>query len=221
VVTTNGQIPDSKATFKASPEFYQRRGGTDPLRRLPDAIKKVPLIVLVNEGSASASEIVAGALQDYHRATIMGAQTFGKGSVQTVRQLGPETALKITTARYYTPSGASIQAKGIVPDLMIDETAEGNLFAALRPREADLEKHLQSGQGAEQKDEAREKAREEARKKLEDEMAKKSAAAPKPPVEYGSADDFQLAQALNRLKGKTVLVSKTAVERKAETETTN
>jgi carboxyl-terminal processing protease len=221
VVSTNGQIADSKQTFRASPADYMRRGGTDPLRKLPDGVKRVPLIVLVNEGSASASEIVAGALQDHKRATIMGAQTFGKGSVQTVRQLGPETALKITTARYYTPSGASIQAKGIVPDLMIDETAEGNLFAALRPREADLEKHLQSGQGAEQKDEAREKAREEARKKLEDEMAKKSASAPKPPVEYGSADDFQLAQALNRLKGKTVLVSKTAVERKAETETTN
>jgi len=221
VVSTNGQIADSKQTFRASPSDYMRRGGTDPLRKLPDGIKRVPLIVLVNEGSASASEIVAGALQDHKRATIMGAQTFGKGSVQTVRQLGPETALKITTARYYTPSGASIQAKGIVPDLMIDETAEGNLFAALRPREADLEKHLQSGQGAEQKDEAREKAREEARKKLEDEMAKKSNSAPKPPVEYGSADDFQLAQALNRLKGKTVLVSKTAVERKAETETTN
>ena len=151
----------------------------------------------------------------------MGAQTFGKGSVQTVRQLSPDTALKITTARYYTPSGASIQAKGIVPDLMIDETAEGNLFAALRPREADLEKHLQSGQGPEQKDEAREKAREEARKKLEDEMAKRASQPPKPVLEYGSADDFQLAQALNRLKGKTVVVSKTAVERKAETETTN
>jgi carboxyl-terminal processing protease len=151
----------------------------------------------------------------------MGAQTFGKGSVQTVRQLGPDTALKITTARYYTPSGASIQAKGIVPDLMIDETAEGNLFAALRPREADLEKHLQSGQGPEQKDEAREKAREEARKKLEDEVAKRASQPPKPVLEYGAADDFQLAQALNRLKGKTVMVSKTAVERKAETETTN
>jgi len=95
--------------------------------------------VLVTEGSASASEIVAGALQDYHRGTIMGAQTFGKGSVQTVSQLSPETALKITTARYYTPTGKSIQAKGIVPDVMLDETAEGNLFAALRTREADLE----------------------------------------------------------------------------------
>jgi carboxyl-terminal processing protease len=218
VVTTNGQIPDSKATFKASPEYYQRRGGTDPLRRLPDAIKKVPLIVLVNEGSASASEIVAGALQDYHRATLMGAQTFGKGSVQTVRQLSPETALKITTARYYTPSGKSIQAKGIVPDVMIDETADGNVFSALRVREADLDKHITSGQGAEKKDEAREKAREEARKKLEEDLAKKTAA-PKPLPEFGSEQDFPLAQALNRLKGQPVLVSKTMVERKPDTET--
>ena len=219
VVTTNGQIADSKATFKASPEYYLRRGGSDPLRRLPDAVKKVPLVVLVNEGSASASEIVAGALQDHKRATIMGAQTFGKGSVQTVRQLGPDTALKITTARYYTPSGASIQAKGIVPDVMLDETAEGNVFAALRVREADLEKHIASGQGAEQKDEAREKAREEARKKLEEEAQKKASIKPLP--EFGSGDDFQLAQALNRLKGKPVLVSKTAVERKAEAQTSN
>ena len=221
VVSTNGQIADSKAVFKASPEYYLRRGGTDPLKKLPDAVKKVPLIVLVNEGSASASEIVAGALQDNKRATIMGAQTFGKGSVQTVRQLSPETALKITTARYYTPSGASIQAKGIVPDVMLDETAEGNLFASLRLREADLEKHLQSGQGAEQKDAAREKAREEARKKLEDEANKKAATPPKPLPEFGSAEDFQLTQAINRLKGKPVLMSKTMTERKAETETTN
>ncbi len=218
VVTTNGQIPDSKATFKASPEYYLRRGGSDPLRRIPDAVKKVPLIVLVNEGSASASEIVAGALQDYHRATIMGAQTFGKGSVQTVRQLSPETALKITTARYYTPSGASIQAKGIVPDVLLDETAEGNLFAALRTREADLEKHLQSGQGAEVKDEAREKARDDARKRYEAELASRNGA-PKPPPEFGSAEDFQLQQALNRFKGRTVVASKTAVERKPESTT--
>ncbi|MDH5540973.1 MAG: S41 family peptidase, partial [Rhizobacter sp.] len=157
--------------------------------------------------------------QDHKRATIMGAQTFGKGSVQTVRQLSPETALKITTARYYTPSGASIQAKGIVPDVMLDETSEGNLFAALRVREADLEKHLQSGQGAEQKDEAREKAREAARKKLEDETANRKPGAPPLLPEFGSPEDFQLAQALNRLKGQPVLVSKTAVERKAEVKT--
>ncbi len=220
VVTTNGQIADSKATFKAAPEYYLRRGGSDPLRKLPEGVKKVPLVVLVNEGSASASEIVAGALQDHKRAIVMGAQTFGKGSVQTVRQLGPDTALKITTARYYTPSGASIQAKGIVPDVMLDETAEGNVFAALRVREADLEKHIASGQGAEMKDEAREKAREEARKKLEDEAQKKASTA-KPLPEFGSPEDFQLAQALNRLKGKPVLVSKTIVERKAEASMTN
>ena len=218
IVTTNGQVSESKSTFKASPEYYMRRGGTDPLRRLPDAVKKVPLIVLVNEGSASASEIVAGALQDHKRATVMGAQTFGKGSVQTVRQLSPDTALKMTTARYYTPSGKSIQAKGIVPDVMIDETAEGNVFAALRVREADLDKHIASGQGAEQKDTAREKAREDAIKKLEDEAAKRNAP-PKPLPEFGSTEDFPLTQALNRLKGQPVMVSKTMVERRAETET--
>ncbi|HEY2926408.1 S41 family peptidase [Piscinibacter sp.] len=218
VVTTNGQIPESKATFKASPEFYLRRGGSDPLRKLPEALKTVPLVVLVNEGSASASEIVAGALQDHKRAIVMGAQTFGKGSVQTVRQLSPETALKITTARYYTPTGKSIQAKGIVPDVMLDETSEGNLFAALRVREADLEKHLQNGQGKEQKDSVREKAREDARKKLEEDNAK-NAVPPKPLPEFGSTEDFQLVQALNRLKGKPVLMSKTMTERKAEAET--
>jgi carboxyl-terminal processing protease len=213
VVSTNGQIADSKANFKASPDYYLRRGGTDPLRKLPAALKNVPMVVLVNEGSASASEIVAGALQDHKRATVMGAQTFGKGSVQTVRQLSPETALKITTARYYTPSGRSIQAKGIVPDVMLDETAEGNVFAALRMREADLEKHLNNG--PEEKDDAREKARQEERQKIEAEYAK-TKEAPKPLPEFGSAEDFPLVQALNQLKGKPVAVSKTAIERKAE-----
>jgi carboxyl-terminal processing protease len=218
VVSTNGQLEESKYTYKASPQFWRRNTSNDPIARLTQAtqgaFKKVPLVVLVNEGSASASEIVAGALQDHKRATLMGSQTFGKGSVQTVRQLGPDTALKITTARYYTPSGRSIQAKGIVPDVMVDETENGSPFAVLRTREADLEKHLGNGKEAEKKDADREKAREEALKKLEEE-SKKPVAERRPP-EFGSEKDFQLNQALNQLKGKAVLASKTLAERKED-----
>jgi carboxyl-terminal processing protease len=214
VVSTNGQTAESKQVFKATVRDYQGRAGADPLKSLPASLKNVSLIVLVNEGSASASEIVAGALQDHKRAVIMGSQTFGKGSVQTFRPLGPDTGLKITTSRYYTPSGKSIQAKGIVPDVMVDETEEGSPFAALRTREADLEKHLGSGQGAEVKDQVREKAREEALKRLEEESRKPASERRAP--EFGSDKDFQLTQAINKLKGKPVLVSKTLVERKEE-----
>jgi carboxyl-terminal processing protease len=146
----------------------------------------------VNGGSASASEIVAGALQDYKRATIIGTQTFGKGSVQTIMPLGNNTAIKLTTARYYTPNGRSIQAKGITPDIQVEEPGA----PSARVREADLDKHL-SGDRGETKGES---------PKPE---AKPQTTAPDPrndkPIELGGADDFQLKQALNHLKGLPVL----------------
>jgi carboxyl-terminal processing protease len=210
VVSTNGQANDSKFVFRAAPEFYARRIGSDPLKRLPEAVKTVPLVVLVNEGSASASEIVAGALQDYKRATIMGSQTFGKGSVQTILPIGSDAALKITTARYYTPLGRSIQAKGIVPDVNVDESENGSPFAVLRTREADLDKHLsqiQLGKTDAESEKEREKAREEARKKFEAEFQKAQTERFKAP-EFGSDKDFQLRQALNHLQGQAVMTSK-------------
>jgi carboxyl-terminal processing protease len=115
------------------------------MKNLPAWAKTVPMIVLVNGGSASASEIVAGALQDHKRAVVMGTQTFGKGSVQTVLPLSNNAAIKLTTARYFTPSGRSIQAKGITPDIVVEESANGN-GSRTRVREADLERHL-TGEG--------------------------------------------------------------------------
>ena len=142
VVYTDGRTEDAKMKLNASPEHYVRgRNREDFLKRLPAEAKTVPMVVLVNGGSASASEIVAGALQDHERAVIMGQQTFGKGSVQTILPLGNNTAIKLTTARYYTPKGRSIQAKGITPDIPLDDGASGN--AALKLREADLTKHLE------------------------------------------------------------------------------
>ncbi len=211
VVSTNGQLAESRYVFQANPRYYWRRGGADPLAQLDQRtnglFKKVPMVVLVNEGSASASEIVAGALQDYKRATIMGNQTFGKGSVQTVRALGPDTGLKITTARYYTPNGRSIQAKGIVPDVLVDETPEGNLLAALSTREADLSKHLENGFEDPADAAKREKAREAAQARLEERQRENPGERLIP--EYGSKDDFRLIQAINHLEGQPVAVSKT------------
>ncbi len=199
VVSTNGQVEDSKRSYFARREFYASRSGSDPLLNLPAAIKTVPMVVLINAGTASASEIVAGALQDYQRATILGTQSFGKGSVQTVHQITDETGIKITTARYYTPLGRAIQAKGILPDLRVEETADGDGFNALRSREADLLKHLSNDREAEPETAKLDDLEEEKRLIA---MAKKSK-----PVEYGSKDDFQLAQAINHLKGLPVKVS--------------
>ncbi|MBC7499914.1 MAG: S41 family peptidase [Herminiimonas sp.] len=214
IVSTNGQLPDSKATFLARREFYGSRVAGDPLAKLPDAVKKVPMVVLVNTGSASASEIVAGALQDYKRAIIMGSQTFGKGSVQTIRQLSSDTAVKLTTARYYTPNGRSIQAKGIVPDIMVDEYADGDGLNGLRLREADLTKHLSNDKEAE----AASKNRVD---EMEEEQRLIAVAKKRKPLEFGSKEDFQLAQAVNQLKGLPVQVSKVKVVESKKENTIN
>jgi carboxyl-terminal processing protease len=207
IVSTDGQLADSKHTFYARPDDYLGgRSVADPLAKLPAALKTVPLVVLVNAGSASASEIVAGALQDYKRATVMGSQTFGKGSVQTLRQLTPETAIKLTTARYFTPKGRAIQAKGIAPDVAVDETADGDGLNSLRLREADLVKHLSNG------DEAEAAAKPARHDELEEELRVLALAKKQKPVEFGSKNDFQLAQALNHFKGLPVKVARVEPE---------
>ena len=200
IVSTNGQLPDSKQVFYGRAEYYALRSEGDVLAKLPEQVKKVPMVVLVNTGSASASEIVAGALQDYKRATIIGSRTFGKGSVQTIRQLTTDTAVKLTTARYYTPNGRSIQAKGIAPDLLVDENADGDGLNSLRTREADLDKHLSN-------DRDQEAARSN-RDEAEDELRLVAAEKDRKPLEYGSKDDFQLTQALNHLKGLPVQLAR-------------
>jgi carboxyl-terminal processing protease len=206
VVTTEGRTEDAHRRYAANPSDYQRTHGDDALAHLPPQIKSVPLVVLVNGASASASEIVAGALQDHKRATLIGTQTFGKGSVQTIIPIRNDrdnpTAIKLTTARYYTPSGRSIQAQGITPDLAVDDTPEGN-FAGLNVREADLAHHLENQNAAAGLEAT--KATEQTSAVSTDKDDAMPHALPAPHrYEFGSAEDFQLKQAMNYLQGRPV-----------------
>ena len=198
VVYTDGRTDDSKMKLYSNPEHYLRGSKDDYIKRVPQGAKTVPLVVLVNGGSASASEIVAGALQDHRRAVIMGTQTFGKGSVQTILPLGNSTAIKLTTARYFTPNNRSIQAKGITPDIVVEEATITEADAALRTREADLDRHLSNPAG---EDDAGGKPAKPSDGDSKGDAEKKAAA----PVEFGGKNDYQLNQAINLLKGLQIL----------------
>ncbi|MBP9956597.1 S41 family peptidase [Geopseudomonas guangdongensis] len=168
IVYTQGRIANSELRFSADPA---------------DASAGVPVVVLINGGSASAAEIVAGALQDHKRAVLMGTDSFGKGSVQTVLPLTNDRALKLTTALYYTPNGRSIQAQGIEPDIVVERARLTRDQAASGPiKEADLPGHLGNGNGG----------------------ADKPSNAKNVPAGKPQDDDYQLAQALNLLKGLNI-----------------
>lgn len=178
IVYTDGREGDSQLRYDATSG---------------DAINGAPLVVLVNGGSASASEIVAGAMQDHERAIIMGTKTFGKGSVQTIQDLPSGGAVKLTTSRYYTPEGRSIQALGIEPDIATQPgkwtREEGNDFTALS--ESNLSGHLE---GADEKDKSDSKAASNDEEATDEENESDLA-----------TDDYQLFEALNLLKGLSIL----------------
>ncbi|MDF1528997.1 MAG: S41 family peptidase [Sedimenticola sp.] len=178
VVYTQGRTEESRLDFNTAPD---------------DVLEGAPIVVLVNGGSASASEIVAGALQDHKRAVIMGSQTFGKGSVQTIIPVTKTAAVKLTTARYFTPSGRSIQGEGIKPDILLSdaELVPKEANEATRIKESDLAGHLENGNGKKQATD------QKTGKKQPTEEAEKAA----------MENDYQLNEALNLLKGLSIFNS--------------
>jgi len=171
IVYTEGRVNDSKLRFNAAPG---------------DVLNGMPLVILINGGSASASEIVAGALQDHKRAILMGTRSFGKGSVQTIMPARGGTAIKLTTARYYTPNGRSIQAEGIEPDI---EVKRRKLSAVVKPiietlKEKDLSGHLTNGPDGDKEDESKSKSEDKTGQLAQ--------------------EDYQLFEALNLLKGLNI-----------------
>ena len=182
IVYTEGREKDSKMQFSA------RKGNKEP---------NYPIVVLINGGSASASEIVAGALQDHKRAVIMGTQSFGKGSVQTIIPLSDDSGLRLTTARYYTPNGRSIQAKGITPDIVVERLElpkEADKRDTLHLREKDLENHFEN----EDKD-----SHKGAEKGVAPDETKGKPVSLKP--EDNLKNDYQVMRALDLLKGWDIL----------------
>ena len=175
-----GEIVSQRGRQKGDIERYYARPG--------DMAHGLPVIVLVDAGSASAAEIVAGALQDHRRAIVMGERTFGKGSVQTVVQTGPVAALRLTTARYFTPSGKSVQAGGITPDIAVPQLSDPDYKDRPRVREADLRRHLIS------------EAKADDKLLEQDEMADPRFAMTAAELEKKGVKDFQLDYALRTLK---------------------